>query len=147
MAKYGISILKFIILLIFITTLLFSSNEKAEKKIYTSIIHVLVPNKSSIKIWTDMNKKKDMLRSVKSVNIVDNIDDADLLIINSTENIKTNILKFATSYKMLLKYKKDIVGGFYWQKGRPNILFLKDNIDKYNVKLPASMNQYIESEF
>jgi len=43
-------------------------------------------------------------------------------------------------------YKKDIVGGFYWQKGRPNILFLKDNIDKYNIKLPSSMKQYIESE-
>lgn len=144
MAKRGVSILIKILLVIILSTTLFGSNLEVEKKIYTSIIHAVFPNKH-IRLWTDSKEKKSFLGSIDGVTLVQESDDADFLILQHTSQIKSHGIKFATNYKVLRYYQNDIIGGFYWQKGRPNILFLKPYLKQHHINLPSSLDTYVES--
>ncbi len=137
--------MKKIFILIFLITTLYSSNSQIEQKIYDTILKAVFSHKNSINIWTDSSKKTKFLKLLRYVVIVDTPENADFLIINNTKNIQSNGLKFASSYKMLKYYKNDVIGGFYWQKGRPNILFLRDNLQKKHIFLPETMQEYIEN--
>ena len=80
-------------------------------------------------------------------NIVDNCENADIVLISSTKDIpitcKDKVL-FGTKYKHLKN--KNVIGAFFWQKGRPNILFYKSRLDKNHIKLETSFNKYVENE-
>lgn len=133
-------------LLLLLAPLLFSSDLKTEQKIYGLIIHSLLPNKESIKVWSDNKTKENILRSIKGVVYVNSSDKADFLLLSQKENLHTKGIKFVTNYQLLEDEKNSVVGGFFWQKGRPNILFLRKNLQKHHIKLPQSMQDYIEDD-
>jgi len=41
--------------------------------------------------------------------------------------------------------RENCVGAFYWKKGRPNILFIRERLRKKGIKLPPEYNRFIES--
>ena len=137
--------MKIFILLALITTFLFSSERTIETKIYKLIIHSVFPQKKEIKIWTNDPQKNNSLKDISWIKIVKEPQNADLLILLDPIKSPYKALIFTSSYRALKHYKKSAIGGFYWQKGRPNILFLETNLDKHNIKLPNSMNEYVES--
>jgi len=137
--------LKIFILLTLITSFLFSSERAIETKIYKLIIHSIFPQKKEIRIWTNDQKKNNALKNISWIKIVKKPQNADLLILLDPIQLPTKALIFTSSYRALKHYNKNAIGGFYWQKGRPNILFLETNLDKHNITLPDSMNEYIES--
>ena len=138
---------KLLILLIFFPLLLSSTQKEYEVKILFAITKAIFPHATTVKVWTDTPKNNNILANVKNVQTVPTIDQADILYITKRRDIKSDKMKFLTSYKLLKHYKKSALGGFYWKKGRPNILFIKKNLHKYNIKLPTSMSKYIEEEF
>lgn len=135
---------KIILILLILSELLFSSKIDTERKIYKHILYALYPDKENIKIWSDDEKLQSLLMQIPRVKTVSKLSDANLLIITKRKDIKSDKLKFTTSYPLLLHYEKSAIGGFYWQKGRPNILFLKSNLQKHHISLPESMHEYIE---
>jgi len=52
---------------------------------------------------------------------------------------------FVTDYR-LLKNSFDIVGAFYWKKGRSQLLFIKNRLDAYNITLPTEYKNFIVDE-
>ncbi len=134
------------ILLLLLVPLLFASDIKTEQKIYGLIIHTLLPQKTEIKVWSDSKSLQNVFRLIKGVKCVENPENADFLLLSKKKNIKTKGIKFATNIKLLEAEKESIIGGFFWQKGRPNILFLRKNLKKHNITLPESMQEYIEDE-
>jgi len=56
---------------------------------------------------------------------------------------KDNKLFFTNNYKRLIENKK-YYGAFFWNKGRPNIVFLKKRFESKNINLPREYNQFIE---
>ena len=81
-----------------------------------------------------------------SLNIVTECNKADLIILSTTRNIPKGCLEkilFGTRYSHLKN--SNVVGAFFWQKGRPNILFYKKRLEKNNLKLDSSFNRYIEN--
>lgn len=136
---------KFLFLLL-LAPLLFSSDLRTEQKIYQLVIHSLVPKKELVKVWCDDDKKRKILNTLNGINSVDSAENADILLISKKENLQKKGMKFVTSYQLLEGKEIDILGGFFWQKGRPNILFLKNSLQKYNITLPESMQDYVEDE-
>lgn len=65
----------------------------------------------------------------------------------SIENKKlckgTNKLFFTNNYQKLLTDKK-YYGAFFWNKSRPNIVFIKDRLQQKKIVLPKSYEQFIE---
>jgi len=121
---------------------LFASHVSYEVKIYHVIFSSLFPQKDLINVWSDSAKKKETLSQIKCIHFVELQKNADILLLSKTKNLTSDTMKFVTSYKLLKHYKQSAVGGFYWQKGRPNILFLKKNLQKYHLKLPPSLQEY-----
>ena len=147
MDKYGVPVLKKILLLLLLSVTLFAQNpHNVEEKIYALIIHTLYPNKTYIKVFSDTPHYKEILQHISNIKLVSSPQDADFLVLENQLHTPSKGVIFATSYHLLRDYKKDAIGGFYWQKGRPNILFLRKNLQKYHISLPASMQKYVEDE-
>ncbi len=136
---------KILLLFILVSITLLASPQDTEKKIYKTILSSIFPKKSTILVWSDNPQKQKILSEIKNVKIADSEEDADILIINKSYDINaTNKKIFADGYLVFKHYKDDIIGGFYWQKGRPNLIFLKKNLIDHNISLPNTLKNYIE---
>ena len=137
--------MKKILILLCYSIILFADSFSIEKQIYTHIIDALYPQKATIvKVWTDDTSKLKILQSIPQVKIVKKPQEADFLVVHKEKNLQSKGLIFTTDYHTLEVYKERAIGGFYWQKGRPNILFLRQNLKKYHIKLPEDMQEYVE---
>jgi len=136
-----------LIFTLFLGVSLTASTISAEEKIYTSVLHALFPQKRQVRIWTDDKVKQALLKNIKGSMLVKSKKDADILFLYHTSNIKIDKPKFVGSYALLKHYKKDVIGGFYWQKGRPNLLFLKKNLVKNGLFVHGSLEKYVEDSF
>ena len=137
---------KLFIFLLFLPLLLSASQQEYEIKILSAIADALFPNTRVVKVWTDTQKNIIFLKNIKKVQTVSSIEEAEILFLTKDNDIESNKMKFVTSYQLLKRYKSTTLGGFYWKKGRPNILFIRENLIKYNKTLPASMSKYIEDD-
>ena len=76
-----------------------------------------------------------------------NCDEANFVFVKKNINNDSckleNKLYFTNNYKKLLLNKK-YFGAFFWSKRRPNIVFIKNRLDKLSVSLPNSYQQFIE---
>lgn len=52
-------------------------------------------------------------------------------------------LFFTNNYQRLLA-DKTYYGAFFWSKSRPNIVFIKNRLEKKNILLPEDFSSYIE---
>ncbi len=137
--------MKKILILLCYSIILFADSFSIEKQIYTHIIDALYPQKATIvKVWTDDTSKLKILQSIPQVKIVKKPQEADFLLVHREKKLQSRGLIFTTDYHTLQSYKDRAIGGFYWQKGRPNILFLRQNLKKHHIKLPREMQEYIE---
>ena len=110
-------------------------------KIDTAISHQAKP-----KIYVHLDIKAVNEYSEK-FNIVKNCADADIVLLSTTIDIPSTCrgkVFFGTRYKHLKDEK--VIGAFFWQKGRPNILFYKSRLDKKHIKLDRSLDKYVEDE-
>jgi len=134
------------LLFIFISSLSASSLQ-TERKIYQTILNALFPQKKTVYIWLDDKSRKSMFENIYGIKVVEYQIDADILIIKKTYNINaSNKIVFADGYLVYKQHKHNIIGGFYWQKGRPNLVFIKDNLRKEGIKLPKGLQEYIEED-
>ncbi len=51
-----------------------------------------------------------------------------------------------TTEYLLLEKDKRVVGAFFWQKGRPNLLFLRQRLREADLTLTPEFQKYIEDE-
>ena len=137
---------KVLFFLIFLSTILFASTVDIERKIYGEILHTVFPNKEVVYVWSD--NQISSLTGIEGVKVVRDLESADIVILKNhlqDEQIKTKVV-FVKNYYLLKEYKDFAIGGFYWQKGRPNILFLEKNLQKFNIKLSNGLENFIEDE-
>jgi len=148
MGKYGVFVLirSLFILLVFIITLS-ASPLQTERKIYQTILHALFPQKKIVYVWLDDKSREGVFEHIPGVKVVSYQTDADILIIKKSYDINVrNKIIFADGYLVYKQQKHNIIGGFYWQKGRPNLVFIKKNLQKEGIKLPQDLQEYIEED-
>ena len=124
---------------------LFSSNiKKLEAQILSSIAHSLV-HKKSVNICIDDKNFKCLGKYAKGLNIV-SCGRADIVFTSKDKDIskkcKTSLI-FSTSY-YLYEHSPMIVGAFFWQKGRPNIIFRQKQLKHLGIILPKNFQKYID---
>ncbi len=124
---------------------LFSSNvKKLEAQILSSIAHSLV-HKKSVNICIDDRNFKGIGKYAKSLNVV-SCGRADIVFTSKDNDInkkcKTSLI-FSTSY-YLYEHSPMIVGAFFWQKGRPNIIFRQKQLKHLDIALPKNFQKYID---
>jgi len=132
-----------ILIFFFIITTLHASDTNLESKIFKNIIHAIV-QKEHPTIY--IHKKLNSLSNHPGgLNISSKCEDADLVILSTLKGLPQKCqgkLLFGSRYSHLKN--SNVIGSFFWQKGRPNILFYKDRLKKNQIKLDNSFDKYIE---
>ena len=145
MAGDGVSVLrKLLFFLLFYQQIVYASSFALDKKIYSTILHSIFPEKKTIHLYTDSKQKESLFAQIKGVQLVQK-ERADILIIGKTDqdiNDEKSII-FVDNFHAFKFYKKIAIGGFYWKKGRPNLVFIRENLQKHHIVLPPAMQKYI----
>ena len=130
---------------IFSYTLLNANSNQYEVELYNKVLPSIF-TKKPITVFVD-KETKALLKESKKFKIVNKCDAKVVLLIGKNfTNLSTlcrHKPQFSTSYK---SFKNDInsFGAFYWRKGRPQIRFQQEVIDRYNLRLPDSLQKYIK---
>ncbi len=127
-------------------TTLVASTVGIELKIYGNILDTLLPEEQTISVWTDNPKKRQLFDSIRRVKIVSDSEDANILILYKTKCFNTDKIIFIGTYTLLKQCKNRAIGGFYWQKGRPNLIFLRNNLQRHTIRLSPELEEFIEDE-
>ena len=137
--------MKILLLIVFtISSLLSSDTGRLKAQILSTIAHALV-DKNSINVCLedkDLESSKKYAKSLKFVSC----SQADIAFTSQEKETKMKCktgLVFATSY-YLYRHSPMVVGAFFWQKGRPNIIFRKKQLKKLGIKLPREFDKYVE---
>ena len=115
---------------------------KAE--ILSKIAHEFI-KKDVVNIYTDdaeLLKTKGLIASLN----YSSFEDADIVFVTkNSAKVSINSKKhiFTTSYSAFKKYPH-IIGVFFWQKGRPNIIIREKIIKKQNIILSEQFKRFLE---
>ncbi len=99
-----------------------------------------------IRVYADKESRALLSHSVKFELVHDCSKDVVLLVGKNfselADECKTKPL-FATSYK---EYKNapNSIGAFYWRKGRPQLHFKSDMMEKYRLIVPIFLQRYVK---
>ena len=111
-----------------------------------------------INVYTNDKEYRDVFAYSKRMVLSEESEKSDIILITNRSTLfkmmrkkQWNVEKdekpilFVTDYR-LLKNSFDIVGAFYWKKGRSQLLFIKNRLDEYNITLPREYKDFIIDE-
>lgn len=139
---------KIIIVFIFIINHIVALDKDSTIKIYNDIMKSIFVKYNHIYVYVPNKEYHQILKLSKVISIVDDINKASIAVVTDKLDLKhikknnPNMMLFVTKEKLLFE-DKTIIGAFYWKKGRSQLIFIKDRLDKYHIKLPTEYNQFI----
>lgn len=136
---------------------LFALDKDSTLKVYHGIFSAL-SSKPSIVVYTNDKEYKEIFQTSKRIFISNEVEKADIVLITNEAtlksvlkrikvnrgNSKTPIL-FVTNYHFLEK-SDDIIGAFYWRKGRSQLLFIKKRLNQQFITLPEEYQKFMIDE-
>ncbi len=128
--------MKKLIFILFSAVLLFAGAEKQLfEKLFTQLFQ-----KKTILIYTNNKYKKIIDGSIHLI-VIDKCKYADIQFGVYDKNCSKPV--FVLDY---YKYKKnpDVLGAFYWRKGRPQLRLRKKIIKKYHLHIAKDFEDYVE---
>jgi hypothetical protein len=111
--------------------------------IFTTVIHGMVKVESP-KTFLHV-EVASLEKYPQGITIVFDCEEADIVIVSTLKDIPLECagkLLFGTKYSQLKDQR--VVGAFFWQKGRPNILFYKSRLEEKQIELDSSFKKYVE---
>jgi len=136
---------KILIIILFINVLLYANaNENFQLKLYEKIFTAIF-NKNILLVYAD-ERSKNILKRSEIFKMMDKCNPANFMMGRKFTKIPReceNKPLFATSYRGF-KNTKNCFGAFYWKKGRPQIKFRLEIIEKFNLNLPQRFRRYVE---
>jgi len=129
-------------LILFIAINLFGADTLSIAKIYDSIF-TKISQSNSVRVYCDSQEYKEILFRSRHISLIDSPDDADIILQTKfNSNYSSDKIIFTPKYS-LLKRDKNIIGAFYWSKGRPQIVFIRKRLNKKRVNLVNDLQKYI----
>ena len=145
---------KVLLLLILVYGQLFALERGSTLKMYHGIFSAL-SSKVTIFVYTNDKEYRDVFSYSKRIFLTNELEEADIALITDKRSLKsilyrlkvnTNVSKkpilFVTDYHFL-KESDDIVGAFYWRKGRSQLLFIKKRLKQYDITLPKEYQGFL----
>jgi len=135
---------------------LYGLERESTLKMYHQIFSALI-SKSVIKVYTNDKEYKDVFVTSQRISLTDKPEESDIILVTDestlysvlqSNRVKNNINKkpiFVTNYRFL-KRSTNILGAFYWRKGRSQLLFIKNRLDDYNITVPKEYEDFLVDE-
>ena len=130
-----------LIWILLFTTFVSANNTIFEQKLYEKVFPILM-NKSIVNIYTS-DEKYRLFSNNSTFKIVHRCHKADIVFITNPSKSCTNKPIFVKNY-IDFKNLKNVVGAFYYRKGRPQLKLKQINIDKFNLKLNNNLLKYVQ---
>lgn len=130
----------------------YSVPEELEVKILQKLFLDIL-KKKEVRVFLVGDKReryrKNIERFAKKLKVVDSCKDADItLIAGFVDKFPRDCLEgllFSTKRENLFKFR-NCLGAFYWKKGRPNLVLIRERLEKHRIELPSEYDRFIESE-
>jgi hypothetical protein len=147
---------KIIILLILFYSGLHALERESTLKMYHGIFSAL-SSKRMISVYTDDQEYKKVFTTSKRIFLSKKPEEADIVLITNRSTLQHMLKRnkvdqnaekpilFVTDYRFL-KDSQDIVGAFYWRKGRSQLLFVKKRLEQQAIRLPKAYQNFMVDE-
>lgn len=139
--------IKVITMFLALSLMLNASQKEYATKIVQNLVEVI--DKSNTSVWVDSGGSDEVESlELKQLNVVKTCKHAKVLILASEKTIPKHCISkpiLVLDYDLLDKYT-NAVSAFYWQKGRPNIVFLKNRLQNFSISLPSAYDKYVEEK-
>jgi len=136
--------MKFFLISLLITTM-YANDVKLASSIFNTIVSSITHKKNAnVYLSGDI---ESVSKYPGKLRIVYDCALADIVLVSTFKELPNECkskMFFGTKYSHLKD--KNVIGAFFWQKGRPNILFYKERLEKQDIKLDKSFDKYIENE-
>ena len=94
------------------------------------------------KVYTEDKNLKKLIENLGKIDLVDNCNDATCVLASLPKNEKCKKPEIVFNYQNY-KANKNAVGVFFWQKGRPTILFSQKRLKKFNIKIRGEVAKFV----
>lgn len=138
---------KIFLLTLFLWGQLYALEKESTLKFYHHILDAL-SSKSVVSVYVNQSDYQTIFAQSKHIKLVTNLEEADLVLItdsmvlNEVLELETKPLLFATKYRYL-EESKEIIGAFYWSKGRAQLLFISQRLKNRGIQLPSEYIKYM----
>ena len=115
-------------------------------------------SKLLVSVYINDKEYRNVFKYSKQIILSKRLEDADIVLITEERTLKSVLKKmkvnkgkkkmpilFVTKYKFL-KSSEDILGASYWSKGRSQLLFIKNRLDKRFIVLPRAYRKFTIDE-
>ena len=114
-----------------------------QQKLYDVVFHQLF-GKRTIHVYTQKTNQTLFLEA-NHFQIVAKCEEADILFLSSDKPLHgcKNKPIFVTNYDDF-KHKKNVIGAFYYRKGRPQLKLNQTYLDHFKLNIDNSLLKYVE---
>jgi hypothetical protein len=141
------SMMKRFLLIAALGTTLHASETAVAAKIIDKVVASMFHTDKSIQARGYTQQHNDIITHSKTMRLVSKIEDAKFYLVDLKipDSIPENTILFSTDIEIFYNDER-VIGAFYWQKGRPNLIFLRERLERYGVRLSDEFKDYIEDE-
>ena len=134
-----------LITFLFFAMLLTASDSTLESSIYKAIsIDLTKSEKPKIYIYKEI---VSLQKYHNNIEVVAKCEDAEIIVISTLNEFPGNCNgKIVLGSRYAHLKDKRVVGSFFWQKGRPNIVFYADRLAEHNITLSEDFQKYVEHD-
>jgi len=138
--------LKILWIVIFYSIEAMSFDVDTASKIFNKILTGIF-SKPTIYVYTPNPSYVEVIHRAKNLVVTKNKTKADILLLTDLNELRVdqNRLSFTTSLSVLRK-RETVIGAFYWEYGRPKIVFIKKRLEHSNISLAKPFEKYIVEE-
>jgi hypothetical protein len=136
----------FMILLLLMTTTAFSQQnpEYIEVKLLEKVLSDMFDTQK-IYVCVYGSDKSEKIKKYSNKIVITDCQDAQIIL--TDRYIPENFKPVFALNDEVLRVIKNAIGGLYWKKGRPQLIFLEDRLNRFNIKLPPEYKGFmIESK-
>lgn len=147
---------KTIILFILFYSGLYALERESTLKMYHGIFSAL-SSKTRVSVYTDDQEYKKVFATSRRIFLSKKPEESDIILITNRSTLQRMLngnkvnknaekpILFVTDYRFL-KDSEDIVGAFYWRKGRSQLLFVKKRLEQQAIRLPKAYQNFMVDE-
>lgn len=115
-------------------------------KIYERLFHAVV-QKEHITVYTVDEEYIEVVHLSPALELTTKLANADIALITHKKDLPSTTypLVFTTDLR-IYKEHPSAIGIFYWEHGRPKIIFSKERLKKFKITLSPEWSKYIKSD-
>jgi hypothetical protein len=146
MVENGVFLVKVLPLCILFTIQAMSFDIDTASKIFNKIFTAIF-SKQIIYVYSPNPDYIEVVHKAENLDLTQDIIHADIVLLTNTEELAKaqNRLAFTVNLTVL-KEGKRVIGAFYWEYGRPKIVFIRKRLEYYDITLAKPFEKYIVEE-